>query len=89
LLPKHQKKLLQFAGIEDVYTSSRGCTKTLGNFVKATFAAISSTYAYLSPDLWQTQAFLPTPYQKHSDYLFAAQKQASEKKVSRLPAPQH
>jgi len=86
---KTPKKLLQFAGIEDVYTSSKGCTKTLGNFVKATFAAISSTYAYLSPDLWPIQSFLPTPFQRHSDFLFASQKQASEKKVSRLPPSQH
>ncbi|URD76470.1 ribosomal protein [Musa troglodytarum] len=28
------KKVLQFAGIEDVFTSSRGSSKTLGNFVK-------------------------------------------------------
>ena len=28
------KKILQFAGIEDVFTSSSGSTKTLGNFVK-------------------------------------------------------
>jgi Ribosomal protein S5, C-terminal domain len=28
------KKVLQMAGIEDCYTSSRGSTKTLGNFVK-------------------------------------------------------
>ncbi|XP_058205835.1 small ribosomal subunit protein uS5x-like isoform X2 [Rhododendron vialii] len=31
------KKVLQFAGIEDVFTSSRGSTKTLGNFVKVWF----------------------------------------------------
>merc|ERR1711915_261387 len=31
------KKLLHMAGIEDCYTSSRGATRTLGNFVKATF----------------------------------------------------
>uniref|UniRef100_A0A453M6C6 S5 DRBM domain-containing protein n=1 Tax=Aegilops tauschii subsp. strangulata TaxID=200361 RepID=A0A453M6C6_AEGTS len=30
------KKVLQFAGIDDVFTSSRGSTKTLGNFVKQT-----------------------------------------------------
>merc|ERR1711868_304491 len=47
------KKLLQFAGIQDVYTSSTGHTKTLGNFVKATFQAISRTFGYLTPDLWQ------------------------------------
>ena len=28
------KKVLQMAGIEDCYTSARGSTKTLGNFVK-------------------------------------------------------
>jgi ribosomal protein S5 len=28
------KKVLQFAGIEDMFTSSSGSTKTLGNFVK-------------------------------------------------------
>jgi len=31
------KKVLQMAGIEDVYTASRGSTKTLGNFVKVGF----------------------------------------------------
>ncbi|KAL4832501.1 hypothetical protein H8958_006040 [Nasalis larvatus] len=37
------KKLLMMAGIDDCYTSTRGCTATLGNFAKATFAAISKT----------------------------------------------
>ncbi|KAG7027729.1 40S ribosomal protein S2-3, partial [Cucurbita argyrosperma subsp. argyrosperma] len=37
------KKVLQFAGIEDVFTSSRGSTKTLGNFVKATFDCLLKT----------------------------------------------
>lgn len=36
------KKVLQFAGIEDVFTSSRGSTKTLGNFVKVMSNAPSS-----------------------------------------------
>merc|ERR1711974_528579 len=43
------KKLLQMAGIEDCYTSARGSTGTLGNFAKATYAAIAKTYAYLHP----------------------------------------
>ncbi|XP_068930895.1 small ribosomal subunit protein uS5-like [Petaurus breviceps papuanus] len=47
------KKLLMMAGIDDCYTSSRGCTATLGNFAKATFDAISKTYSYLTPDLWK------------------------------------
>ena len=33
------KKVLQMAGIEDCYTSARGSTKTLGNFVKVGLAA--------------------------------------------------
>jgi len=83
---KTPKKLLQFAGIEDVYTSAKGSTKTLGNFVKATFAAISATYSYLTPDLWKDQAFVKAPFQQYSDYLLASQKQAAEKKVNRLTA---
>jgi small subunit ribosomal protein S2e len=35
------KRLLQLAGIEDVYTQSKGSTATMGNFLKATFAAVS------------------------------------------------
>ncbi|KAA8517063.1 hypothetical protein F0562_017119 [Nyssa sinensis] len=35
------KKVLQFAGIEDVFTSSRGSTKTLGNFVKLLSLSLS------------------------------------------------
>merc|ERR1719362_2799824 len=35
------KKLLQMAGIEDCYTSAKGSTGTLGNFAKATYAAIA------------------------------------------------
>merc|ERR1711982_173839 len=47
------KKLLQMAGIDDCYTSARGPTGTLGNFAKATYAAVAATYAYLTPDLWK------------------------------------
>jgi small subunit ribosomal protein S2e len=45
------KKLLMMTGIDDCYTSARGCTATLGNFVKATFDATSKNYSYLTPDL--------------------------------------
>jgi len=34
------KKVLKMAGLQDVYTSTTGKTKTLGNFVKATYAAL-------------------------------------------------
>ena len=38
------KKLLQFAGIDDCYTSTSGHTRTAENFIKATFQALSKTY---------------------------------------------
>merc|ERR1712071_429945 len=63
------KKLLQMAGIEDCYTAARGSTGTLGNFAKATYAAIAKTYAYLTPDLWTETVFVNSPYQDHSDFL--------------------
>ncbi|KAG0179233.1 40S ribosomal protein [Apophysomyces sp. BC1034] len=67
------KKVLQLAGISDCYTSSRGSTRTLGNFVKATFAAIGNTYGFLTPDLWTETEFINGPYQEFTDFL--AQKQ--------------
>jgi small subunit ribosomal protein S2e len=46
------EKVLRFAGIEDVYTCSRGFTASLGNFIRATYDALSSTYGFLTPDMW-------------------------------------
>ncbi|XP_002133477.2 40S ribosomal protein S2-like [Drosophila pseudoobscura] len=63
------KKVLTMAGIEDCYTSARGSTGTLGNFAKATYAAIAKTYAYLTPDLWKEMTLGSTPYQAYSDFL--------------------
>lgn len=63
------KKLLMMAGIEDCYTSARGSTGTLGNFAKATYAAIAKTYAYLTPDLWKDSPLGKTPYQEYADFL--------------------
>lgn len=63
------KKVLQMAGIEDCYTCSRGSTKTLGNFVKATFFALASTYGFLTPDLWRETVFTRGPLQEYSDLL--------------------
>uniref|UniRef100_A0A336MY00 Small ribosomal subunit protein uS5 n=1 Tax=Culicoides sonorensis TaxID=179676 RepID=A0A336MY00_CULSO len=68
------KKLLQMAGIDDCYTSSRGSTTTLGNFAKATYAAIAKTYAFLTPDLWKDIPLGKTPYQEHADFLSKAHK---------------
>jgi len=63
------KKLLQMAGVHDVFTSSRGSTSSLGNFIKATFFALYHTYEFLTPDLWKETRFAPTLFEEHSDYL--------------------
>lgn len=63
------KKLLGMAGIEDCYTSARGHTRTMGNFIKATYYALRNTYAYLTPDLWAENKIGLTPYQEHADFL--------------------
>jgi len=63
------KKLLQLAGIQDVYTQSRGSTRTLGNFVKATFEAITATYGYLTPDLWKEFKLQQAPFTQYSAFL--------------------
>lgn len=68
------KKVLQYAGIDDVFTSSRGSTKTLGNFVKATFQCLLNTYGFLTPDLWEKTKFEKGPYQEFTDFLSKAHK---------------
>lgn len=65
------KKLLAMAGISDCYTSSRGHTRTLGNFVKATFNALVATYGFLEPSLWATTDLGRDPFQEHTDFLKA------------------
>uniref|UniRef100_A0A8C2M7S5 Small ribosomal subunit protein uS5 n=1 Tax=Cricetulus griseus TaxID=10029 RepID=A0A8C2M7S5_CRIGR len=71
------KKLLMMAGIDDCYTSARGCTATLGNFAKATFDATSKTYSYLTPDLWKETVFTKSPYQEFIDHLVKAHTRVS------------
>jgi small subunit ribosomal protein S2e len=63
------KKLLNMAGIEDVYSSSTGHTRTRGNLAMAVFAALTKTYAFLSPESWTPTVFSPTPQQEYTDYL--------------------
>ncbi|KAM7191142.1 Ribosomal protein S5, N-terminal domain containing protein [Naviculisporaceae sp. PSN 640] len=63
------KRLLQLAGIEDAYTSSSGSTKTLENTLKATFAAVSNTYGFLTPNLWKETKLLRSPLEEYADTL--------------------
>lgn len=67
------KKLLQFAGVEDVFTASTGSTKTLENFVRATYDALLNTYGFLTPDLWPKTDFLPSPFIRYADFLQESQ----------------
>nr|UXY87118.1 40S ribosomal protein S2 [Cryptomonas sp.] len=55
------KKLLSIAGYQDVFTSSKGHTRTLGNFCKATFQAIYLTYSFVTPDFWKNQIVIDNP----------------------------
>ncbi|KAK4855763.1 hypothetical protein QYF36_010640 [Acer negundo] len=59
----------KFAGIVDVYTSFRGSSKTLGNFVKATFDCLLKTYGFLAPDFWMETRFVKSPFQEYTDLL--------------------
>ncbi|KAL5348996.1 40S ribosomal protein [Pseudogymnoascus australis] len=63
------KRLLQLAGVEDIYTSSAGSTKTLENTLKATFVAVGDTYGYLTPDLWKETALVRSPLDEFGDVL--------------------
>jgi len=79
------KKLLNMAGIEDCYTCAKGSTSTLGNFAKATFAAILNTYSYLTPDMWKDTIFVKAPYQEFTDHL--AKMAKSQPTATRESAP--
>ncbi|CCE93707.1 40S ribosomal protein uS5 TDEL_0G03400 [Torulaspora delbrueckii] len=61
------KKLLQLAGLEDVYTQSNGSTRTLENTLKAAFVAIGNTYGFLTPNLWAEHALPLSPMDVYAD----------------------
>ena len=63
------RKLIGMAGIQDCYTTTCGSTKTQGNFLKATFQAIATTYGFLTPDLWTETRFSKTPFEQYSHVL--------------------
>ncbi|KAJ6424789.1 hypothetical protein OIU84_025542 [Salix udensis] len=46
-----------------------GSTKTLGNFVKATFDCLLKTYGFLTPDFWTETRFIKSPFQEFTDLL--------------------
>jgi small subunit ribosomal protein S2e len=74
------KKILSFAGIDDVYTSCTGQTRTRENFCRALFECLKKTYMFLTPDLWPKTDFIQSPFIKHWKEL-----QQMEEKKSRGP----
>ncbi|KAH3667995.1 hypothetical protein OGAPHI_001749 [Ogataea philodendri] len=68
------KTILQFAGIEDIYTTSSGSTRTTENTLKACFAAIGSTYGFLTPNLWKEFALSDSPLDVYADEALATKK---------------
>merc|ERR1712072_1156243 len=72
---KIPKKVLQYAGVEDVFTSSKGATATGGNYVKAVYECVKATYGYNFPDLWEqvNLSAKKPPYQEFTDYLKTAE----------------
>jgi len=76
------KKVLQFAGIEDVFTASKGKTKSGGNFIKATFDALKLTYGFLTPDLWKETKLVKSPFQEYSDFLATKQEKRKPKQYT-------
>lgn len=75
------KKILTFAGVDDVYSSSTGQTATLGNLAKATYNAVTASYEFLTPDLWKKTKFAVLPYEKHSEFLASRAGKSVAKKV--------
>jgi len=62
-------KIIEYAGVEDVYTSSVGSTRTRSNFIMATFFALKKTYEFLTPDLWAATKPNRDLADEHSEYL--------------------
>lgn len=68
------KKLMQMAGVEDVYTSSSGSTRTTENTLKAAFIALGNTYGFLTPNLWEVQPIPLSPLDVYSEEAKAGKK---------------
>jgi len=63
------KKVLAMAGLEDVFTCSRGHTRTMGNFLYATYYALRNSYGFLEPSLWRETKYGKPPAQEYTDFL--------------------
>ncbi|CAK7893813.1 40S ribosomal protein S2 [[Candida] anglica] len=68
------KKLMQLAGVEDVYTTSSGSTRTTENTLKAAFVAIGNTYSFLTPNLWADNALVASPLEVYAEEASASKR---------------
>ena len=72
---KVAKKIIQYCGIEDVYSNCVGQTRTRENYSMATFDCLKKTYKMLTPDLWPTTDIPRSPFIKHWEALESLEKQ--------------
>ena len=79
------KKFISMAGIDDVFTSSTGHTRTMGNFIMATFNALRKTYGYLDPTLWRQTRLNKAPYAEHSKFLQETESKSLFRPANLLP----
>ena len=61
------KKLMELAGVHDVYTGSSGSTRTTENTLKAAFLAVANTYSFLTPNLWKENALIASPLEVYAE----------------------
>lgn len=67
------KKMMQMAGVSDVFTQSKGNSDTTENYVRAIYDGLYKTYCYLTPDLWHNFKLKENVYNTHSALLVKAE----------------
>lgn len=61
------KTMMQLAGVDDIFSQSRGNSDTTENYVRAIYDALYKTYCYLTPDLWHDFKIKTNVYVEHFD----------------------
>jgi small subunit ribosomal protein S2e len=59
------KKMMQLAGVDDIFSQSRGNADTTENYVRAVYDALYKTYCYLTPDYWNTKPLQENIYSRY------------------------
>lgn len=68
------KRLMQLAGVDDVFINSSGSTRTTENTLKAAFSALGNTYGFLTPNLWAEVPLAPSPLDVYADEAHAGKR---------------